>query len=561
MKWKKIKYDDEYLNYKSKEFGESRLITKLLLNRRISNKLDVEKFLNFEKQDFHDPFLFENMERTVNRLVEAKKNKEKIVIFGDYDVDGISGTAYLTLVLRKIGFNVDYFIPDRAHEESKMTKQFLKYLNKKNVKLLITVDTSIGSEEELNHFYNNGIDVIITDHHRQTAYEMSNEVKVINPKISDTYKNKDLSGAGVAFKLAEALYEKLNYNKKILYDYIDIVMIGTVADVVPMVGENRAIIKMGLENLKKTKVKGLRYIINFLKLNPNNITTSDIGFYIAPMLNALGRIDSSKIIVEFFLEEDDFKIFNIIEEMKKANKIRRYLEINIYNEIEEKIQKFETKKYIFMKSRKWHSGIIGVVCSRLSLKYNIPVILVSLKNGYGKASCRSVDGINIFDMLKELSSKFKRFGGHDLAAGFLIKESDLTYVERYLKKKLFNVNNNHIEKKIDIDATLSISELTKHILISINRLSPFGINNQEPNFYDTGITILNITKFGVGHRHFKGYMKKDNRVMSFVGYNLAYKFKNKNINKKYEIVYTPTFKSGRNDLFIELKIKDIKEIK
>ena len=180
-------------------------------------------------------------------------------------------------------------------------------------------------------------------------------------------------------------------------------MIGTVADVVPMTDENRFIIKQGLANLRKTKVKGLEYLIVYLKLNGYTINTSDIGFYIAPMLNALGRIDSSKMVVDFYIEKDDFRIFNIIEEMKRANKIRRYLEINIYNEIEEKIAKMKEKpKYIFMKSKRWHSGVTGVVSSRLSLKYNIPVIIVSIKNGYGKGSCRSVEGLNIFDILKEM---------------------------------------------------------------------------------------------------------------------------------------------------------------
>ena len=560
MIWKNVDYDESYLEYKSKEFGESKLITKLLLNRGITQKDEVDKFLNPESQEMYDPYLFEDMDKVVSRVIEAKISKEKIVVFGDYDVDGISGTSYLIIVLRRLGMNVDYFIPNRAHQGAKITKQFLGFLKKKNAKLVITVDTSIGSNEELEMFRDNKIDLIITDHHRQSAYNIESErIKNVNPKISKRYPNKNLSGAGVAFKLAEAIYMKLGINKRILYEYLDIVMIGTVADVVPMTDENRLIIKRGLYNLRKTKIKGLRYIINFLKLNPENITASDIGFYIAPMLNALGRIDNSKMVVDFFIEEDDFKIFNIIEEMKRANKIRRYLEIVMYNEIEEKIQKLESPKYIFMKSRKWHSGVIGVVCSRISLKYNIPVILVTIKNGYGKASCRSVDGINIFDMLQELTDKFERFGGHDLAAGFLVKEKDLFYVERNLKKKLSTTDKSEIEKKINVDSTFSIEEINKNILLNINRLSPFGMENREVNLLDEDVKFINFTKFGVNHRHFKGYIKKNERVISVIAYNLGHKLSYKNIDKSYEIVYTPTFKSGRTDLFIELKIKDFKE--
>ena len=552
-------YDKNYLISKSREFGESELITRLLLNRDINTKEEVEKFLNSDENDLLNPFLFEQMDKVTDRIIRARKNKEKIVIYGDYDVDGISAAAYLVIVFRKLGMNVDYYIPNRAHEGVGINRNLIKYMTKRNTGLFISVDTSIASVEEIMMLKKNNIDIIITDHHREAKEIKDFNLLTINPKISKNYPNKNLSGSGVAFKLAEAVYEKTGANKKILYDYLDIVMIGTVADVVPMTDENRFIIKKGLYNLRKTKIKGLKYILNYLRINPENITTSDIGFYLAPMFNALGRVDNSKMVVEFFIQEDDFKIFAIIEEMKKANKIRRYLEMEIYNEIEEKIQRLNNPKYIFMKSRKWHSGVIGVVCSRISIKYNIPVILVSIKNGYGKASCRSIEGLNIFDMLKETSDKFERFGGHDLAAGFLVSEKYLNQIEIYLKKRLLTANKSNVEKVLHIDSELSIEQINKNRVLTINRLSPFGLDNQEPNFVDREIKFVSFSKFGINNRHFKGFIKKNERMISVIGYNLGHKLKLKNINKRYEIVYTPAFKSVRTDLFIELKIKDFKE--
>ncbi len=552
-------YDKNYLISKSREFGESELITRLLLNRDINTKEEVEKFLNSDENDLLNPFLFEQMNKVTDRIIRARKNKEKIVIYGDYDVDGISAAAYLVIVFRKLGMNVDYYIPNRAHEGVGINRNLIKYMTKRNTGLFISVDTSIASVEEIIMLKKNNIDIIITDHHREAKEIKDFNLLTINPKISKNYPNKNLSGSGVAFKLAEAVYEKTGANKKILYDYLDIVMIGTVADVVPMTDENRFIIKKGLYNLRKTKIKGLKYILNYLRINPENITTSDIGFYLAPMFNALGRVDNSKMVVEFFIQEDDFKIFAIIEEMKKANKIRRYLEMEIYNEIEEKIQRLNNPKYIFMKSRKWHSGVIGVVCSRISIKYNIPVILVSIKNGYGKASCRSIEGLNIFDMLKETSDKFERFGGHDLAAGFLVSEKYLNQIEVYLKKRLLTANKSNVEKVLHIDSELSIEQINKNRVLNINRLSPFGLDNQEPNFVDREIKFVSFSKFGINNRHFKGFIKKNERMISVIGYNLGHKLKLKNINKRYEIVYTPAFKSVRTDLFIELKIKDFKE--
>lgn len=557
MKWELKKYDIKYLTKKSSEFSKSKLITRLLLNRGIDTRKKVEKFLNTSENDLLDPFLFENMEKVVERIKVAKLKKEKIVIYGDYDVDGISGVAYLVIMLRKLGLNVDYYIPNRVHEGFGINRSTINFLKRRDTKLFITVDISINSREEITLLKKNGIDIIVTDHHRQTTVCDEMKILTINPKISKSYPNKYLSGAGVAFKVACAIYERLGMSKKILYDYLDIVMIGTVADVVPMVNENRFIIKKGLNNIKKTKIKGLKYIINYLKINPKNITTSDIGFLIAPIFNALGRIDNSKIVVNFFIQEDDFKLISIIEEMKKANKIRRYLENEIYNEIEEKIQRLNRPKYIFMKSRSWHSGVVGVVCSRISIKYNIPVILVSIKNGYGKASCRSIEGINIFDMLKEISTKLERFGGHDLAAGFLVSEKYLFEVERYLRQRLVRKNREDVEKILNVDSWLNIKSINKKKLCDINRLAPFGLDNPEPNFIDTEVEFIGISKFGINNRHFKGFAKKNDRVISVIGYNLGHKLKAKNENeRKYRIIYTPIFKSVHSDLYIELRIKD-----
>ena len=555
MKWKLKNYNSNYLISKSKEFQESKLITKLLLNRGITTPEKVEEFLNPSEKDLYSPFLFEEMREVVDRILRAKNNREKVVIYGDYDVDGISGTAYLVIILRKLGMDVDYYIPNRAHEGVGINKSLIRYLKKRNTKLFITVDITINDRNEIKLLRDNNIDVIITDHHRQIENISDLGVLMVNPKVGN-YPNKNLSGSGVAFKLADAIYEVIGADKKILYDYIDIVMIGTVADVVPMTDENRFIIKKGLSNLKETKIKGLKYIINYLRMNPQNITASDIGFYIAPIFNALGRVDNSKMVVNFFIQEDDEKLYSIIEEMKRANRMRRYFELEIYAEIETKIQKLNNPKYIFMKSRKWHSGVIGVVCSRISIKYNIPVILVSIKNGFGKASCRSIEGLNIFNILNDVSDKLERFGGHDLAAGFLVSEKYLNQIERYLKHRLLNANKKNVEKVLDVDSKLSIEGMNKNKLLDINRLSPFGLDNQEPNFIDNNISFISFTKFGINNRHFKGFVRKNDRIISVIGYNLGHKLKSRNMTKKYSIVYTPVFKSVHSDLFIELKIKD-----
>ncbi len=276
---------------------------KILLNRGVKSKEELENFINPDIEKLKDPFCFEDMEKAVAKIISKRNNREKIYIYGDYDVDGITSAAFLTIVFRNIGLDVEYYIPNRMEEGYGLNKKAIEYIKNKKGKLIITVDVGINSDEEVKYAKSMGIDIIITDHHKIFA-EFKEELTIINPKISNNYSFKSLSGAGVALKLAEAVYIKLSKPLEEIYQYMDIVMIGTVADVVPMIDENRIIIKKGLEIIKNTKIKGLRYLFNYLKLKDKDITTTDVSFFISPMLNALGRIADSNIGVDFFIEQD-----------------------------------------------------------------------------------------------------------------------------------------------------------------------------------------------------------------------------------------------------------------
>ena len=561
MIWKNNNIPENIVAEKADAWKTSKILTRLLLNKNLVEKKDVERFINPCLEQLRNPFDFERMEEAVEKIIKLREKKQRIYIYGDYDVDGITAASFLVLVMREIGIDTRYYIPSRMEENYGLDKKTIDFINERDGKMVITVDTGANSIEDIRYAQSLGIEVIVTDHHKSTKEKFDEEYILINPKLSENYKFKYLSGAGVALKLAQGIYRKLKISEERLYKYLDIVMIGTVADVVPMIDENRVIISKGLQVLKETKVKGLVYLIRYLKFQNKNINTTDVSYFISPLINSLGRIGVSKIGADFFIEEDDFKIYNIIEEMKKTNKIRRKLEKKIYDEAIEILEKEERKKdmpYIFLISKNWHPGVIGVVSSRLSIKFGVPVILVAIKNGVGKASCRSNNGVNIFNIFKKMEGKLVRFGGHDLAAGFIAETGKLKEIEEEFAKEIEELKTTREEKILEVDLELSIDEINEEILEDIKLLSPYGLENQQPLFMDRGVYIKNIEKFGVEDRHFNGIIEKNKKEYPFIAFNLSNEIEHKNIKEKFDIVYYPEKVNIKGKDRYSIKIKGIK---
>ena len=552
-----------------KEKSTEDLIKELLEKRDHESKDQIEKFINPNYSDFRNPFDFENMETIVNKIISAKENKEKIFIYGDYDVDGISGTAFLTKFFNEIGILADCYIPSRKETDYGVSKKNIDYFKKRQGKLVITVDTGYNTIEDVRYAKSLGIDVIVTDHHKTVKEKFDDEILYLNPKLSKNYKFQYLSGAGVAFKLAQGVCMSLGLDMEIIYKYLDIVMIGTIADVVPMIDENRLIIKKGLKIIKNTKVKGLSYLLNYLRLNKKTLTTTDVSYYISPLINSLGRVGISRMGADFFLKDDDFDLYNIIEEMKEQNKQRRVLEKQIFDDAMRKIQNlkipFDKLSVIFLSSPKWHPGVIGVVSSRLTIKFNIPVVLVAIEGDYGKASCRSVGDISIFNLLSDVKNLLERYGGHDLAAGFVIHKENISKVKEYFinaipKIKLEN-NKNKKDYEKNFDFELSIEDLGDKTFEFMEKMGPFGSNNPHPLFFDRNLKLDDIKKFGVDFRHFNGIIYKDKVNYNAVGFELADKIEPDYMDKTYNIVYYPEKIILNNEEVTQIILKSIKENK
>ncbi|EEO40820.1 single-stranded-DNA-specific exonuclease RecJ [Fusobacterium vincentii 4_1_13] len=555
--------------YMVKEKSTDELIKELLEKRNHESKNQIEKFINPDYSDFRNPFDFENMEAIVNKIIFARKNKEKIFIYGDYDVDGISGTAFLTKFFNEIGIIVDCYIPSRKETDYGVSKKSIDYFHKRHGKLVITVDTGYNTIEDVRYAKSLGIEIIVTDHHKTVKEKFDDEILYLNPKLSKTYKFQYLSGAGVAFKLAQGICMSLGLDMEIIYKYLDIVMIGTIADVVPMMDENRLIIKKGLKIIKNTEVKGLSYLLNYLRLNKKTLTTTDVSYYISPLINSLGRVGISRMGADFFLKDDDFDLYNIIEEMKEQNKQRRTLEKHIFDDVMRKIKNLKIPldklSVIFLSSPKWHPGVIGVVSSRLAIKFNIPVVLVAIEGDYGKASCRSVGDISIFNLLSDVKNLLERYGGHDLAAGFVIHKENISKVKEYLintipKMKLeHNKNKKDYEKNFDFE--LPIEDLGDKTFEFMEKMGPFGSNNPHPLFFDRDLKLGEVKRFGVDSRHFNGIIYKDNVSFNAVGFELAEKIASDYMNKTYNIVYYPEKIILNDEEVTQIILKSIKENK
>ena len=551
------------------EKSTEELIKDLLEKRGQESQHQIEKFMNPEYKDFKNPFDFENMEKIVNRIISARENKEKIFIYGDYDVDGISGTAFLTRFFNEIGIDTNYYIPSRNETDYGVSKKSIDYFHKRQGKLVITVDTGYNTVEDVRYAKSLGMEVIVTDHHKTVKEKFDDEILYLNPKLSKSYKFQYLSGAGVAFKLAQGLCMSLGLDMGIIYKYLDIVMIGTIADVVPMIDENRLIIKKGLKIIKNTKVKGLSYLLNYLRLNKKTLTTTDVSYYISPLINSLGRVGISRMGADFFLKEDEFDLYNIIEEMKEQNRQRRTLEKHIYDDAMRKIKNLKLPldklSVIFLSSSKWHPGVIGVVSSRLTIKFNVPVILVAIDGDYGKASCRSVGNISIFNLLSNVKHLLERYGGHDLAAGFVVHKEKLNELREYFIRTIPRLKEEDNKAKKDyeksFDFELSVKDLGEKAFDFMEKMGPFGSSNPHPLFFDSDLKLDNIKRFGVDFRHFNGIIYKDNVSYNAVGFELADEIQEDYINKTYNIVYYPEKIILNNEEVTQIILKSIKENK
>ena len=515
------------------ELGIKTLTARLLYNRGYTDSSKAKSFINNENICFHDSFLLADMDKAVDRILSALENNEKIVIYGDYDVDGVTSVSILYLYLKEKGADVGYYIPSRTGEGYGINPSAIESLAEKETKLLITVDTGITAVEETEHARSLGLDVLITDHH-ECQNELPAACAIVNPRRPDcSYPFKELAGVGVVFKLLcslEYTYCKRNniekdWIKEICDTYGDIVAIGTVADVMPLVDENRLIVSYGLKLIEKIKRPGIEALLELSgAVSPNKnggkkrrITSTLISYVIAPRINAAGRISDATRAVELFLSESASEAGCIAEELCDTNRMRQAEENKIMEQAYEKIRNehdFENDKVIVLAEDNWHNGAIGIVASRITEKYNLPSILISFDGNVSKGSGRSIKGLNLVDALGYCSDLLIKYGGHELAAGLSIDREKLPEFKKRINEyasKMLSPEN--MVTHIDVDAEITENDVTLDNAEELFMLEPFGISNPVPVFALKDAVISDAMAIG-SNRHTKFALKKGSKTLT-----------------------------------------------
>ena len=527
--WISKNYNKETVNFLKDNFNLSEIVSKLIAIRKIKLE-EVKLFLNPKiKNLLPNPFLLKDMEKAVDRTIKGIENNEKIGIFGDYDVDGATSTAVLGNYFNEINQKVEIYIPDRKTEGYGPSKKGFEKLISDGSKLIFTVDCGTLSFDTIEFSQNKNTDVLVLDHH-QSELKLPKAFSVVNPNRYDDKSNLNyLCAAGVCFMFLVALNKKLrelnwfkqnNINEPDLINYLDLVSLGTVCDVVPLVGLNRAIVSQGLEILKKKSNLGLKTLKNICGIE-SNLNTYHLGYILGPRINAGGRVGRCSHGANLLLSRDSKEIFKIATELESYNKERKLIEREVLRKIESTILIDSNEPVIVLSGHNWHGGIIGIVAARLKEKYNKPAVIISVEKGLGRASARSVAGFDIGTAIISAvqNNILKKGGGHKMAAGFTIDENKIEEFKEFIKKKFSKIQKNLNKTNIlFFDSKISPSALNEEFFSEVNSLSPFGSGNPEPRFVIEDLELLKSSI--VGEKHIKSLLSaRDGSVVKSVTFN------------------------------------------
>ncbi len=565
--WVYPKIDPAWTKQIIDEFNIHPVTAQVLVSRGFESLDDIHDYLYAKLPDLLDPSLFPDMDKAVNRVFEAFRNKENILIYGDNDVDGITGASLLTEFLRYINANVFFYIPNRNSLKQSVMLDALDFALKNSCKLIITVDCGITAAEEIAEAVKQKVDVIITDHHEPTA-KLPHCIATLNPKmLNSTYPNRDLTGVGVAFKLAHAITNAListpefPTSKIDLKRYLDLVALGTIADMGSLLQENRILVRYGLKQLRKTKRIGLTKLFNVCDLKITEITPIDIASKVAPRLNSLGRIADPTKGVDLLLIRDPIGAEELAKELDLNNIERQKIERRDSEDIEEYILKHPEvlkHKAIILSSTKWHPGIIPIITARITKQYNRPTIVISIDQGVGKGSIRTIPEFPLLSVLKEHSDLLINFGGHDFAAGLTIKEENIeAFKKRFLETADKQLQDQDILTKLHLDAKINFGDLTFDFMESLSLLEPFGNENPAPILHCEAKQIW-PPKI-VGKLHLKLYLEQNERHLEGIAFGMADKrpmLCKKNII--LDLAFTPYINNFLNKSSIQLQIRDFK---
>ncbi|MBP2640828.1 MAG: recJ: single-stranded-DNA-specific exonuclease RecJ [Firmicutes bacterium] len=558
-KWKLSPAKFDIQQQLSSQLGIPRPIAQVLINRGLEQVDEARDFLCSDVGKLWDPYLLKGMDFAVKRIRQAVDGKEKIIIYGDYDVDGMTSTATLYKLLSCLGACVDYYIPERLSEGYGLNALALEQLYQSGAQLILSVDCGISSVSEVAQFFGK-LDFIITDHHQPPA-QLPLATAIINPKQIDcTYPEKNLAGVGIAFKLCQALWPDFRQEPLPMDDYLELAAIGTIADIVSLTGENRIIVKNGLQKLNRTQNIGLQALLLRCGLSPGTVDSGKVGFVIAPRLNAAGRVGNASNGVELLVTTDQERAAVLAGQLDEENLLRQATEKEIFAAAEEMLakQEEEWKNVFVLAGSDWHPGVIGIVASRLVSKYYRPVVMISVQDGEGRGSCRSIPGFDIVHALSECSGLLLKFGGHKQAAGLSIVENNIDEFRAQLNKIAKNaLSPEDYIPVLKIDSFVGIEEIDESFLQKMDSLAPHGMGNPSPLFVCKKTAVASAKAIGKEKKHLKLKVRHNEIAREVIAWNMGERAAELTVNDPIYIAFSPAFNEWQGRRDIQFKAEDV----
>lgn len=548
----------------ARDAGVSEIVARLLVNRGVTTAEEARAFLSPSLDQLHDPMLLPEMEQGVGRVARALEAGEQILVHGDYDVDGVTSTALLIRTLSRLGGNVTHRVPHRAREGYDIKPWTANEAAEAGVTLIITADCGVTACETIKRAQSLGIDIVVTDHHEQ-GEELPRAVAVINPMRHDsTYPFQHLAGVGVALKFAQALVRRLGYNdKQFVTRFLDLAALGTVADVVPLVGENRIIARYGLEALAETKKVGLRAMISRAGLADKRLTSYHVGYILGPRINAAGRVDDAAIAVEMLTTSDKSEAGELVEVLEQRNQERQEVQARILKEALAQLEQkdLDSLRAIVLSAEGWNAGVVGIVAGKVAERYRRPTIVLSVdpEARVASGSARSIEAFNIIGALDECRDLLVRAGGHALAAGLSLKLDDLKgFEERLNQIAAERIAPEDLVPRIEVDAVLDPDEVTWELLREIRQLEPFGQGNPDPVFVSTGLQVLQARRVGTAGSHLKLRVKGAGPQIDCIGFGLGDEQPAVELGRTVDLCYNVRSNTYNGSDTIQLTLKDIR---
>ena len=559
----------ETVAHLSKEINVPEPIAKVLVLRGIDDYDKAKAYFRPTLELLHDPFLMDGMERAASRVLDALTRKERIRVFGDYDVDGTNGASMLYMFLKELGADVAFYIPDRIKEGYGISMTGIDRAVEDGAKVFLSVDCGITAVDQVEYANSRGLEVIICDHH-EAADTIPNAYAVLDPiKPGDTYPFKSLCGCGVGFKLIQAVAMKLG-KESLLPSYLDYVTLASTADIVALTGENRILVRLGLESINKNPRPGMKALIEIAGFKPGNIHTGQIVFGLAPRINAVGRLGDAMRAVKLLTSEDSTEAQLLAKVLEEENMNRRRIDGDTFEEaqmlIESEFDDVEAEAALVLHQDHWHPGVVGIVASRMVEKYYKPSIMMATVDGVAKGSARSVSGFNIYDALKRCEETILQFGGHKYAAGVTVELAKLDEFKEAFKNAVKELMSDELKvPEIRIDTEISFAEVTPRLIRLLNEFAPFGPSNMRPVFLSRGLELAGAPRI-VGKNHLRFKVKQNGNIIDAIGFNLGHLMPKLSAGRKdIECVFSIEENdfgahngNGKRDTIPQLKVKDIK---